>query len=116
MDIKGMPLALLVNPSSARGKTLKLLPRAEQALDARRLVFRVQRTKGLEHGVEQALRAVEAGEVPVGMSGDGLGGAIGGGPGGGGKPPRGPPPRGGQTPPPRPRPPPRPPGGGGGGG
>ena len=40
--------------------------------------FRVQRTKGLEHGVEQALRAVEAGELPVVISGDGLLGAIGG--------------------------------------
>jgi YegS/Rv2252/BmrU family lipid kinase len=78
MDIEGMPLALLVNPSSAGGKTLKLLPRVEQALDARRVVFRVQRTKGLEHGVEQALRAIEAGEVPVVMSGDGLVGAVGG--------------------------------------
>lgn len=73
-----MPLALLVNPSSAGGKTLKLLPRVEQALDERRAVFRVQRTKGIEHGVEQALRAVEAGEVPVVMSGDGLVGAAGG--------------------------------------
>ena len=73
-----MPLALLVNPASAGGKTMRLLPRVEQALDARRAVFRVQRTKGLEHGVEQALRAVEAGEVPVVMSGDGLLGAIGG--------------------------------------
>ena len=73
-----MPLALLVNPSSAGGKTLKLLPRVEQELDARRLAFRVQRTRGLEHGVEQALRAVEAGEVPVVMSGDGLLGAVGG--------------------------------------
>jgi len=78
MDIEGMPLTLLVNPSSAGGKTLKLLPTVEQALDARRAVFRVQRTKGLEHGAEQALRAVEAGEVPVAMSGDGLVGAIGG--------------------------------------
>jgi YegS/Rv2252/BmrU family lipid kinase len=78
MDIEGMPLALLVNPSSAGGKTLKLLPLVEQALDARRAVFRVQRTKGLEHGAEQALRAVEAGEVPVVMSGDGLLGAVGG--------------------------------------
>jgi YegS/Rv2252/BmrU family lipid kinase len=78
MGIEGMPLALLVNPSSAGGKTLKLLPRVEQELDARRLVFRVQRTRGLEHGVEQALRAVEAGEVPVVMSGDGLVGAVGG--------------------------------------
>ena len=32
-----MPLTLLVNPSSAGGKTLKLLPRVEQALDARRV-------------------------------------------------------------------------------
>jgi YegS/Rv2252/BmrU family lipid kinase len=78
MGIEGMPLALLVNPSSAGGKTLKLLPRVEQELDARRLAFRVQRTRGLEHGVEQALRAVEAGEVPVVMSGDGLLGAVGG--------------------------------------
>jgi len=73
-----MPLALLVNPSSAGGKTLKLLPRVEQALDARRIVFRVQKTKGLEHGVEQALNAIEAGEIPVVMSGDGLVGAVGG--------------------------------------
>ena len=73
-----MPLALLVNPSSAGGQTLKLLPRVEQALDARRIVFRVERTRGLEHGVERALRAVEAGEVPVVMSGDGLIGAVGG--------------------------------------
>jgi YegS/Rv2252/BmrU family lipid kinase len=78
MEIEGMPLTLLVNPASAGGKTLKLLPRVEQALDARRAVFRVQRTKGLQHGAEQALRAVEAGEVPVVMSGDGLLGAVGG--------------------------------------
>lgn len=73
-----MPLALLVNPSSAGGRTLKLLPRVEQALDALRVEFRVQRTKGLEHGAEQALLAIEAGEIPVVMSGDGLVGAVGG--------------------------------------
>jgi YegS/Rv2252/BmrU family lipid kinase len=78
MDIDGMPLTLLVNPHSAGGKTLKLLPRVEQALDSRRIEFRVQRTKGLEHGAEQALRAIEADEVPVVMSGDGLVGAVGG--------------------------------------
>jgi YegS/Rv2252/BmrU family lipid kinase len=78
VEIEGMPLTLLVNPVSAGGKTMKLLPRVEQALDARRAAFRVQRTKGIEHGVEQALRAVEAGELPVVMSGDGLLGAIGG--------------------------------------
>lgn len=73
-----MPLALLVNPHSAGGRALKLLPRVEAALDARRIDFRVERTRGLEHGVRQAQLAVEAGEVPVVLSGDGLVGAIGG--------------------------------------
>ncbi|HVY76895.1 MAG TPA: YegS/Rv2252/BmrU family lipid kinase [Solirubrobacterales bacterium] len=78
MGIEGMPLALLVNPVSAHGRTLKLLPAVEQELDARRIPFRVERTRGLEDGVERALRAVEAGEVPVVVSGDGLLGAVGG--------------------------------------
>ena len=78
MTIEGMPLTLLVNPSAAGGKAGKLLPRVEAALDERRIDFRVHRTTGLESGVEAALRAVEAGEVPVAMSGDGLLGAVGG--------------------------------------
>ncbi|MFL5873991.1 MAG: diacylglycerol/lipid kinase family protein [Solirubrobacterales bacterium] len=78
MEIAGMPLTLLVNPSSAGGKSLKLLPRVEAALDARRAVFRVERTRSLEHGVDLALRAVELGEIPVVVSGDGLIGAVGG--------------------------------------
>jgi len=73
-----MPLALLVNPASAHGGALKLLPRLEQALDERRISFRVERTRGLEHGVERALHAAEGGEVPVVLSGDGLIGAVGG--------------------------------------
>jgi YegS/Rv2252/BmrU family lipid kinase len=78
MVIEGMPLTLLVNPASAHGRTLKLLPRVEQELDELRIPFRVERTRGLEDGVERALRAVEANEVPVVISGDGLVGAIGG--------------------------------------
>jgi YegS/Rv2252/BmrU family lipid kinase len=78
MAIEGMPVALLVNPASAHGRTLKLLPRVEQELDARRLTFRVERTRGLRDGVERALRAADAEEVPVVMSGDGLIGAVGG--------------------------------------
>ncbi|HEV7399597.1 MAG TPA: diacylglycerol kinase family protein [Solirubrobacterales bacterium] len=78
MEIEGMPLTLLVNPHSAHGRTLKLLPKVEQELDARRIPFRVERTRGLEDGVERALRAVEGDEVPVVISGDGLLGAIGG--------------------------------------
>jgi YegS/Rv2252/BmrU family lipid kinase len=74
----GLPLAILVNPASGAGRAAKLLPRVEQALDARRAVFRVQRTKGLEHGIRQSLDAIEAGELPVVMGGDGLIGAVGG--------------------------------------
>jgi YegS/Rv2252/BmrU family lipid kinase len=72
------PLVLLVNPSSGGGRALKLLPRVEAVLDERRVPFRVVRTKSLEHGVGKALRAIEAGELPVAVSGDGMIGAIGG--------------------------------------
>src|ERR1044072_6973820 len=78
MRVEDMPLALLVNPSSAHGRALKQLPAIETALDARRIPFRVERPRGLEGGVERALRAAEAGEMPVVISGDGLVGAIGG--------------------------------------
>src|SRR3954451_18394542 len=78
MEIAGTPLTLLVNPSSAGGRSLKLLPRIEAALDGRRGAFRVEKTRSLEHGAELALRAVEQGEVPVVVSGDGLLGAVGG--------------------------------------
>jgi len=78
MKATGDPLALLVNPSSAHGRALKLLPRIERELDERRLPFRVERTQGLGDGVERALRAAEAGEIPVVVSGDGLIGAVGG--------------------------------------
>jgi YegS/Rv2252/BmrU family lipid kinase len=72
------PLVLLVNPSSGGGRALKLLPRIEAALDERRASFRVVRTRSLEHGVDKALGAVEAGELPVVVSGDGMIGAVGG--------------------------------------
>ncbi|MFT3862711.1 MAG: diacylglycerol kinase family lipid kinase [Solirubrobacterales bacterium] len=72
------PYVLLVNPSSGGGRGQRLLPRVEAALDERRAVFRVVRTKSLEHGVAKALRAVEAGETPIVLSGDGMIGAIGG--------------------------------------
>lgn len=78
MEIAGTPLTLLVNPSSAGGRSLKLLPRVETALDAHRAVFRVEKTRSLEHGAELALRAIELGEVPVAVGGDGLLGAVGG--------------------------------------
>jgi YegS/Rv2252/BmrU family lipid kinase len=72
------PLVLLVNPHSSGGRALKVLPRVEAALDAARGPFRVVRTKSLAHGVDKALTAIEAGELPVVISGDGMVGAIGG--------------------------------------
>lgn len=78
MERAGTPLALIVNPHSAGGRALRRLAAVEAVLDAHRVAFRVERTRSLEHGVEQALLAVEAGELPVAMSGDGMLGAIGG--------------------------------------
>jgi YegS/Rv2252/BmrU family lipid kinase len=70
--------ALIVNPASGGGKALRILPRVERSFDERRMVMRVERTRSLEDGVELALEAVEGGEIPVVLSGDGLIGAVGG--------------------------------------
>src|ERR671910_585165 len=69
---------LLVNPSSGGGRTRKLLPEVEAELRRRGLSFRRLETRSLEHGVEEAQRAADAGEIPVVMSGDGLIGQVGG--------------------------------------
>ncbi|HEU5141916.1 MAG TPA: diacylglycerol kinase family protein [Solirubrobacterales bacterium] len=76
--VEGLPLALLVNPSAAHGRALKVLSRVEADLDARRIPFRVVQTRGLEDGAERALIAADGGELPVVLSGDGLVGAVGG--------------------------------------
>lgn len=69
---------LLVNPHSAGGRALKLLPEVEQELERQAIPYRLTLTRSLEHGVSEALRAADAGEIPVVMSGDGLVGQIGG--------------------------------------
>jgi YegS/Rv2252/BmrU family lipid kinase len=69
---------LLVNPHSAGGRALKLLPEVERELQGRNVQYRMVHTESLEHGVGEARAAAEVGEVPVVMSGDGLVGAIGG--------------------------------------
>lgn len=69
---------MLVNPHSAGGRTLKLLPEVERRLESWSIPYRVVRTESLEHGIGEARRAVEAGELPVVMSGDGLVGQVGG--------------------------------------
>jgi YegS/Rv2252/BmrU family lipid kinase len=50
----------------------------ERELAARQVQYRIVRTESLEHGVNEALRAADAGEIPVVMSGDGLVGQVGG--------------------------------------
>jgi YegS/Rv2252/BmrU family lipid kinase len=71
-------LLLIVNPSSGSGRGAELLPEVERQLRARRLEFGTVVTNSLDHGVEEARSAVERGETPVVMSGDGLIGQIGG--------------------------------------
>jgi YegS/Rv2252/BmrU family lipid kinase len=78
MGIQGVPLALLVNPSSGGGRALRLLPQIERELDQRRIAFRVERTRDARHAIDEALHAAGTGEVPVVMSGDGLVGVVGG--------------------------------------
>jgi YegS/Rv2252/BmrU family lipid kinase len=69
---------LLVNPHSAGGKTMKLLPEVERELRERQVQYRLVRTQSLEHGIDEARRAADDGEIPVVMSGDGLVGQVGG--------------------------------------
>jgi YegS/Rv2252/BmrU family lipid kinase len=70
------PLCLIVNPSAGRGRAARLLPRVEQALRARGMRFRVERTHSLAHAQELARDALAAGEVAAAMGGDGLLGAV----------------------------------------
>jgi YegS/Rv2252/BmrU family lipid kinase len=69
---------LLVNPASGGGRSAALLPSVESEMEGRGLRFRTVRTRDLEHGIGEARRAAEAGEIPVVMSGDGLIGQVGG--------------------------------------
>jgi YegS/Rv2252/BmrU family lipid kinase len=69
---------ILVNPHSAGGRTLKLLPDVERELRARQVAYRIMHTESLQQGIDEARRAADEGEIPVVMSGDGLVGAIGG--------------------------------------
>jgi YegS/Rv2252/BmrU family lipid kinase len=70
------PLCLIVNPSAGRGRAARLLPRVEQALRARGMSFRVERTHSLPHARELARAARDAGEVAAAFGGDGLLGAV----------------------------------------
>jgi YegS/Rv2252/BmrU family lipid kinase len=72
------PFVLLVNPSAGGGRANQRLPHAEAELRRRRLDYRVVTTQGAEHACREALEAIEQGEIPVVLSGDGLIGQVGG--------------------------------------
>jgi len=55
---------LLVNPHSAGGRTIKLLPEVERELESQGLRYRVVQTTSLEHGVSEARIAADSGEIP----------------------------------------------------
>jgi YegS/Rv2252/BmrU family lipid kinase len=69
---------LLCNPSSGGGRSERLLPEVERQLEVNRIRSRTVMTRTLEHGIDEALRGADAGEIPVVMSGDGLIGQVGG--------------------------------------
>jgi YegS/Rv2252/BmrU family lipid kinase len=71
-----MSLQLIVNPSAGGGRAGRALPGVEAALRRRRLDYRVERTRSLEHARELAHDAAAAGDTAVAFGGDGLIGAV----------------------------------------
>ncbi len=69
-------LALILNPASAGGKALRLLPDVERELERLGLPHRVVQTRDIEHAREAARQAASAGEVAVAVGGDGLVGTL----------------------------------------
>jgi YegS/Rv2252/BmrU family lipid kinase len=65
-------LALLVNPVAAGGRALAVLPEVTAELDHLRAEHRTVETRSLDHAVEAAAAAAEAGETVATLGGDGL--------------------------------------------
>jgi YegS/Rv2252/BmrU family lipid kinase len=68
--------AILMNPASASGKPLRLLPEVKRELDAAGAPHRVVETQDLPHATHAARDAAEQGEVVVALGGDGLVGTL----------------------------------------
>jgi YegS/Rv2252/BmrU family lipid kinase len=68
--------ALIMNPSAAGGRALRLLSGVEQELASLGLSHRVVQTKDIEHASDAARGAAAAGEIVVAMGGDGLVGTL----------------------------------------
>jgi YegS/Rv2252/BmrU family lipid kinase len=69
---------LLVNPSAGGGRTRKLLDHAQAALTDGGVEHALVLTQNIEHGRQEAQKAVEKGQTVIVMSGDGLIGQVGG--------------------------------------
>ena len=67
---------VLVNPASAGGRPLALLPAVRAELERLGAPHRVVETKSLEHAKEEARAAADAGETVMTMGGDGLVGPV----------------------------------------
>jgi YegS/Rv2252/BmrU family lipid kinase len=63
---------LLVNPASAGGRALRVLPAVIAELDAHSAKHRTVTTRSMEHAAEESARAADAGETVVALGGDGL--------------------------------------------
>jgi YegS/Rv2252/BmrU family lipid kinase len=68
--------AILMNPASAGGKPVRLLPEVKRELDAAGAEFRVVETRDLGHATHAARDAAGRGEVVVALGGDGLVGTL----------------------------------------
>ena len=67
---------ILMNPSSAGGRALRLLPEVRAALGAAGAETTVVPTEDLPHAADAARAATERGETVVALGGDGLVGAL----------------------------------------
>lgn len=68
--------AVLMNPTSAGGKPLRLLPEVRKELEAAGAGLRVVETRDLGHATHAARDAAGRGEVVVALGGDGLVGTL----------------------------------------
>ena len=68
--------ALLVNPTAAGGRALRVLPEVRQELEGLGAEHRVVETRSLEHAIDETRIASGAGEVVAGVGGDGLIGRL----------------------------------------
>lgn len=69
-------IALIVNPSAGGGHAADVLGNVERRLGELGLPHQTHPTDSLAHGGDLARAAVERGEIPVVLSGDGLVGAV----------------------------------------